>query len=144
MTAPSQSSPKPAGLSAKPERLKRRREFLEVAGTRRKWVTPGMIVQIGPERPGTAIRYGVTASKKVGNAVKRNRAKRRLRALADQYLPELGLPGWDYVLIARNTTPERPHDLLISDLKTALARLKVTRPAEKGQKSSPARDERTA
>lgn len=139
MTTPSLSSPAP-----KPERLKRRREFLEVAGTRRKWVAPGMIVQIGPERPGDKVRYGVTASKKVGNAVKRNRAKRRLRALADQYLPELGVGGRDYVLIARNTTPERPYDLLISDLKTALARLKVTRPEKTRANGSPARDERTA
>lgn len=140
MTSPSAPSPK----APKPARLKERREFLAVAGTRRKWVTPGMIVQLGPERPGNHVRYGVTASKKVGNAVKRNRAKRRLRALADHYLADLGMPGRDYVLIARDATPERDFDLLISDLKTALARLKVTRPDAAGRNGAAARDERTA
>ena len=48
------------------------------------------------------MRYGLTASKKVGNAVVRNRARRRLRALAEEVLPDCGLPCGDIVLIARN------------------------------------------
>ena len=48
-----------------------------------------------------SIRLGFTATRKVGNAVIRNRAKRRLRAVAQQVLPALARPGWDYVLVAR-------------------------------------------
>lgn len=69
-------------------------------------------------------RVGYTCSKKVGNAVKRNRAKRRLRAAAAAILPEAGRPGWDYVLIGRaEATAARPFALLLDDLRGALARI---------------------
>ncbi len=113
------------------DRLKRRADFLRVAGRRRKWVTPGLIVQAadqdGSGYDGGGVRCGFTASRKVGGAVARNRAKRRLRALAREIMPDLASVGHDYVLIARSETVDRPYDLLISDLKTALTRLKVTR-----------------
>ena len=71
-----------------------------------------------------AIRVGFTCSKKVGNAVARNRAKRRLREAARMVLPEIGRPGWDYVLIGRrDVTADRPFELLLSDLRHALSRL---------------------
>lgn len=124
---------------AKPRRLKRRAEFLAVAGTRRKWAMPGVILQAGPAGSAADLRYGITASRKVGNAVVRNRAKRRLRALADEYLPELASRDHDYVLIARSTTATRPYLLLISDLKTAISRLKVARPNGPGRDSPPDR-----
>ena len=66
------------------------------------------------------IRVGFTASKKIGNAVTRNRAKRRLRAAASQLLPLLGRTGHDYVLVARGTTVARPFEALLSDITTAL------------------------
>ncbi|WP_407691901.1 ribonuclease P protein component [Pseudooceanicola sediminis] len=70
------------------------------------------------------IRVGFTCSKKVGNAVARNRAKRRLREVARAVLPEMAQPGWDYVLVGRkDATAERPFDQLIADLRTALERL---------------------
>ena len=66
------------------------------------------------------LRIGFTASKKIGNAVARNRAKRRLRAAASQLLPLLGRVGHDYVLVARGTTVARPFPALLSDITTAL------------------------
>ncbi|RMF07935.1 MAG: ribonuclease P protein component [Alphaproteobacteria bacterium] len=114
------------------EVLKERRDFLRVAAARRKWAMPGLVLQVAPTSGEAGaddlMRFGITASRKIGNAVRRNRARRRLRALARQILPARARPGYDYVLIARHTTPDRPFDALIDDLKTALAKLKVTRP----------------
>ena len=107
------------------ERLKVRRDFLKVAASRRKWVTERLILQ-GAPRLGegeSSARVGFTASRKVGNAVARNRAKRRLRALAAELAPELALPGWDYVLIARQTMVTCRFDVLRDDMSTAFIRL---------------------
>jgi len=71
------------------------------------------------------IGLGLTASKKVGNAVTRNRARRRLREAARQLLPEHGLAGVDYVLVARQSTPEADWAALLDDLKNALIRLRA-------------------
>jgi ribonuclease P protein component len=70
-------------------------------------------------------RLGLTASKKVGGAVQRNRARRRLREAARQLLPELGLAGVDYVLVARQQTPEAPWPTLLDDVRNALIRLRA-------------------
>lgn len=76
----------------------------------------------GDDDPRT--RVGFTCSKKVGNAVARNRAKRRLREVARLVLPEHGRPGWDYVLIGRaGVTAQRPFDALKDDLVRALKKL---------------------
>lgn len=84
---------------------------------------PGVIVQGRPRGEG-APRVGYTCSKKVGNAVARNRAKRRLREAARAVIPELGHEGWDYVLIGRQgATAARAFPDLVRDLTTALARL---------------------
>ncbi len=69
--------------------------------------------------PGT-LRVGFTASRKVGNAVTRNRAKRRLRAAASQLLPLLGRVGHDYVLVARGSAATQPFAVLLSDIAGAL------------------------
>jgi ribonuclease P protein component len=74
-----------------------------------------------PDSNDGAIRLGLTASRKIGGAVERNRAKRRLRAAAEAVLPLYGLPGNDYVLVARRETLTRPFEGLIGDLKSALA-----------------------
>src|SRR5271170_6116071 len=87
--------------------LKRRPEFLAVAAQGKKWVAPGLILQIGPARSKetiSPIRYGLTASGKVGGAVVRNRARRRLRALVREIMPLHAAPAYDYVLIARAAT----------------------------------------
>ena len=103
------------------EHLKKRADFLRAARAKRI-VTPGFILQVRgrPDRDGP-IRVGFTCSKKVGNAVARNRAKRRLREIARCVLPQKGRPGTDYVLIGRaQITASRPFDLMLSDLLTAL------------------------
>jgi ribonuclease P protein component len=111
-------------------RLKRRAEFLRVAGSRRKSVTPGLILQIlrhpadaEPTNAAERCRIGFTASRKVGIAVVRNRARRRLKAAVDRLMPLHAAGGHDYVLVARGATARRPFAALLSDLETALKQL---------------------
>ena len=110
-------------------RLKQRREFLRVAGRGRKVAMPGLVLQAMARDDG-AIRVGFTASKKVGNAVRRNRAKRRLRALAEELLPLYARAGHDYVLICRGATVERDFAALGRDLRRALKRVGGARERE--------------
>ncbi len=104
--------------------LKNRSDFLAAARARRQG-TPSMMVQARNRRDDTAaIRVGFSCSKKVGNAVARNRAKRRLRAAARLVLPHRGQAGWDYVLIGRaDSTANRPFGKLQDDLAQALQKL---------------------
>jgi ribonuclease P protein component len=74
-----------------------------------------------PAGQAEGVRVGFTCSKKLGNAVMRNRAKRRLRAAARQVVPAAGQAGWDYVLVGRPAvTVSRPFTSLCDDLATAL------------------------
>ena len=103
------------------DRLKKRADFLRAArGIRRVEGAITLETCATPESAGGRLRIGFTASKKIGNAVIRNRAKRRLRAAASQLLPLLGRTGHDYVLVARGTTVARPFQALLSDITTAL------------------------
>lgn len=85
-----------------------------------------------------SVRLGFTATRKVGNAVIRNRAKRRLREAARAAVPLLAVPGSDYVFVARMGTADRPWDRLLDDVKSALTRLATPRPAPKTTPSPPA------
>jgi ribonuclease P protein component len=105
--------------------LPRRTDFLAAARGRRVGA-PSLSLQARLRDPVDtgAPRVGFTCSKKVGNAVARNRAKRRLRAASAAVLASLARPGWDYVLIGlKDQTAERPFPQLLDDLRTALARI---------------------
>ena len=103
---------------AAPARLTRRAEFLRAAAAGRKVARPGLVLQ-ALAQPDQPLRLGFTATKRIGGAVVRNRAKRRLRAAARAVLPA-DAAGWDVVLIARESTPTRPYAALLADLGDAL------------------------
>lgn len=106
-----------------PPVLRKRAEFLRAASARRQG-TAGFLLQARPRGDEGAFRVGYTCSKKIGNAVARNRAKRRLRALARAVMPEVALPGWDYVLVGRpQATIARDFADLCADLRAAMARV---------------------
>ncbi|MDA0652111.1 MAG: ribonuclease P protein component [Proteobacteria bacterium] len=131
-----------------PQRLKRRREFLQIARAGRKWAAPGLVLQVldrhsvtntnasehAKKRPDSRtsssgavdealVRVGFTVTRKIGGAVIRNRAKRRLRAAAETVMPTHAAPGRDYVVIGRAKTNARPFSDLVGDLETALRKL---------------------
>ena len=86
---------------------------------------PGFVLLVRPRGDGDpAMRLGLTVSKKVGNAVTRNRMKRRFRELARTILPEAGQPGADHVLIGRAGGIERDYGLLADELRRALGKLR--------------------
>ncbi len=86
------------------------------------------------------IGAGFTASRKVGGAVERNRARRRLREAARALLPEHGLAGVDYVFVARQSTPDAPWGALLDDVGNALIRLRAELlPGAHGRSDKPAR-----
>lgn len=111
--------------------LKRRADFLRVAALRRKWAMPGLVLQVAPNPADAEAepRIGFTASRKVGGAVQRNRARRRLRDAVRAVLAPHAAPGLDYVVIAREETVVRPWGDLLRDLETAMRRLKSWREA---------------
>ena len=109
-------------MTSKLGMLKKRSEFLYVRGGFYA-AKGGVVVQMRENQARFGIGMGFTATKKIGNAVIRNRAKRRLRGAARALLPKYGLPGHDYVLIARNSTTARDWTDLLDDTRKALITL---------------------
>jgi ribonuclease P protein component len=129
-----------APVRLRPARLKTRSEFLNV----RKGVRaarPLVVIEARRREGEGEARAGFTATRRIGGAVVRNRAKRRLRAAADALLPSLGAPACDYVFIARQGTAGAAWPSLLDDVRTALLRLRpaLERPPapDAGQRPAP-------
>jgi ribonuclease P protein component len=116
-----------ANRAGRPATLTKRAEFLRVAAKGRKLAMPGLVLQVLKRQDQAPARLGFTVTKKVGNAVVRNRTKRRLREAArlllrEQSLGDTPVIGADLVLIGRDKTRDRPFALLMDDLRQALTR----------------------
>ena len=133
------------------ERLRKRAQFLFVRDGARA-ARPSLIVEARRRAAEGPIGIGFTASRKAGAAVVRNRARRRLKEAARRLMPELGLAGVDYVLVARANTAEAPWEGLLDDLGNALIRLRadleagaershVRRARKPGKSAKPAKSE---
>ena len=116
-------------MAARLETLRKRADFVDISKTDKKWVSKYFVLQIR-KRPepvengdDKVIRYGVTATKKIGNAVVRNRCKRRLRALAREYVNKLN-PSCDYVFIARTETPSSKFSDMKTEMEKAIRRFR--------------------
>jgi len=110
--------------------LKKRGEFLRVASARRKFVTPSLILQARPHDASGAedvapVRVGFTVSRRVGNAVVRNRVRRRLRAAAEEIMPEFSGANSDFVIIGRRLARGQEYTSLTGHLKSALAKYEM-------------------
>ncbi len=104
------------------QRLKRRQDFVAAAKAV-SWGTPGFMIQLRQREDVGPARLGFTCTKKLGNAVTRNRIKRRLKEAARLTLPKIAQISCDYVIIGRSAAKTRGFDLLQTDLISALQRL---------------------
>ena len=125
-----------AGAAFPIERLKKRADFLACAQAPSA-AKGAVVVQARPRDDRPLVRAGFTATKRIGGAVERNRAKRRMREAARLILPDLGRPGFDYVFIARGGVTTRPWDRLLDDVKSALLRLAADRDGRAKTAESP-------
>ncbi len=116
-------------------RILKRPEYLAVASTRRKWVTPAFILQAKPSEADSPPRVGFTVSKKVGKAVIRSKARRRLKEAARIIFPDHASPGWDYVLVGRPSATDMDFKKLCSDMRWALAKLTAGADLNSGSKA---------
>ncbi len=106
---------------APPVTFSQRADFLRMAARGRKLARPGFVLQAAKALPDAPVRVGYTATKKIGNAVARNRARRRLKEAARLALGEMQISGMEFVFICRQDTGMLPFTTLCENLKTALA-----------------------
>lgn len=114
---------------AVPDRLKTRAEFVRVSKGRR-FFTPAFALQAAPRNPAQARdsaaerpRFGLTITKKTGNAVERNRIRRRLRETLKCAPAMDAKPGYDYVIVAHREALARPFTALVADLERAVTEI---------------------
>ena len=113
-------------MARPPQRLQRRADFLRVAAKGRKAPVHGLVLQALARGDAGPARIGFTVTKKIGNAVARNRARRRLKEAARLFLRDRELAGVDLVLIGRDATRGRKFADLMDDLRRALAKTGVS------------------
>jgi ribonuclease P protein component len=104
------------------DRLKRRADFLAAASGARAHATP-FLVQARNRGDQGEPRVGLTVTKKSGNAVERNRIRRRLRSATDDVVTRAGRQGFDYVVVARRAALSAPFDAMLRDLERAITRV---------------------
>jgi len=125
-TTPKPTTPRPTSPApTTPGRLTRRAEFLRVAAKGRRAPMPGLVLQALPRGDAAPVRLGFTVTRKVGNAVIRNRTRRRLKEAARLLLRDQPLAGADLVLVGRAATRSREFAALQQDLRRALAKAGV-------------------
>lgn len=123
------------------DRLLRRRDFLAAAKAPSA-ATPGLVVQARPRPDDAAFRVGFTTTKKLGNAVVRNRIRRRLKEAVRQAQPGLARAGYDYAVVARAPAEHLPFEQLVADMARALKRVHTPR-APKGATNRPPSDKQS-
>jgi ribonuclease P protein component len=103
-------------------KLRKKSDFAKVATSGKKTFAPSLIIQTALSE-GEGVRVGFIASKKVGCAVLRNRAKRKMRALAKEVLSTRAKTGWDYVLVAHPSVPAKSYGSLKKELEQAIKKI---------------------
>jgi ribonuclease P protein component len=119
----------------KPQRLLKRADFLACSRGRR-WQAAAFALQAGPNGDDGRTRLGFTVSKKNGNAVIRNRIKRRLKAAAGALPPDAMAAGYDYVIVARPEALTSPFVKLRADLAGAFDGVRRPREARSAKKTA--------
>ncbi|TDU00652.1 ribonuclease P protein component [Azorhizobium sp. AG788] len=118
------------------DRLRKRRDFLAAARAERANV-PSFLLQGRDRHDEAEPRLGFTVTKKNGNAVVRNRMRRRLREAARLVMPQLGRSGFDYVLVARGPCLDAPFQTLVRDMERAVSRLHAAKKAKTPTSKTP-------
>ncbi|MEC7831188.1 MAG: ribonuclease P protein component [Pseudomonadota bacterium] len=118
MTATQKEQKKDSQLK-KIEKITKRSDYIRAANSIFK-KSSSLVVQFYNRGDTSGPRYGITASKKIGNAIKRNKAKRRIRHLIKNLLPKYGKNGYDYVFVAKDKVIESPWDSLLQETETIL------------------------